>query len=181
MRTYKLNVNKEALTLKSKFLRALWYLVYIVLFRPSPRFCHAYRSLILRAFGAHLGRGVHVYPTAKIWIPSNLYMEENSSIDGGVDVYNIDMVHLKRGAKISKRAFLCTASHNYADNSRPLLSAPIVIGENSWLSAEVFVGPGVVIGSNVNIMARVSISHDVPANKVVKLNANYYIEDFKCN
>lgn len=180
MRTYRLTVNLEALSLRCRLIRTLWSLVYQIFFRPSPRFFHAYRSVILRLFGAKIGVGVHVYPSAKIWYPYNLRLDDNSSIDEDVDVYNVDTIHLMKGAKVSKRAFLCTASHLYIEATRPLITAPIIIGENSWVSAEAFVGPGVVIGNNVNIMARVCISQDVPDKTVVKLNKNYDTQSLSC-
>lgn len=180
MRTNRLTVNLEALRPRCRMIRALWGLVYHIFFRPSPRFLHAYRSFILRLFGAKIGKGVHVYPSAKIWYPFNLRLDDNSSIDEDVDVYNVDTIHLMKGAKVSKRAFLCTASHLYVEAKRPLITAPIIIGENSWVSAEAFVGPGVVIGKNVNVMARVCISQDVPDKAVVKLNKNFDIQSFSC-
>lgn len=176
MRTFKLTKNKEALTFKVRFIRTLWSFVYLTLFKPSPRIFHPYRAFLLRIFGAKIGCGVHVYPAAKIWYPYNLYLEDHASIDEDVDVYNVDIVHLKKNAKVSKRTFLCTASHSYLEESRVLLTAPIIIGEDAWVAAEAFIGPGVVIGDRAKILARVSVNEDVPANIVVRKKSNYTFE-----
>jgi len=43
----------------------------------------------------------------------------------------------------------------------PLVSAPIVIGEEAWITADVFVGPGVTIGDGAVITARSSVFTDI--------------------
>ncbi|MEM9149606.1 MAG: hypothetical protein AAGB19_04040 [Cyanobacteria bacterium P01_F01_bin.3] len=39
----------------------------------------------------------------------------------------------------------------------PLLSAPIEIGDDVWITADVFVGPGVYIGEGAVVKARSSV------------------------
>ena len=45
--------------------------------------------------------------------------------------------------------------------------APIVIGNNVWIGANVTVLPGVTIGENAVIAAAAVVTKDVPANAVV--------------
>src|ERR1022692_1425384 len=56
--------------------RGVWDLVWLLLFRPSPRPLHAWRRFLLRMFGANVERGVRVYPAARIWAPWNLTLRE---------------------------------------------------------------------------------------------------------
>ena len=46
------------------------------------------------------------------------------------------------------------------------MTAPIVIGENVWLAADVFVGPGVTIGELAVVGARSVVVRDLPARKI---------------
>jgi putative colanic acid biosynthesis acetyltransferase WcaF len=48
----------------------------------------------------------------------------------------------------------------------PLVARPIVIGENAWLGADVFVGPGVSIGELCVVGARSVVVKDLPARTV---------------
>ena len=52
--------------------RLAWGICWTLLYRPSPRPLHAWRALLLRAFGAEMGPHCHFYPTAKVWAPWNL-------------------------------------------------------------------------------------------------------------
>nr|WP_245960822.1 hypothetical protein [Wenzhouxiangella sediminis] len=45
----------------------------------------------------------------------------------------------------------------------PLVAAPITIGERAWVTADVFVAPGVTIGDGAVILARSTVVEDVPA------------------
>ena len=83
-----------------------------------------------------------------------------------VRVYNLATVHLQRGANISQYTHLCAGTHDYRQWSMPLIAQPIVIGENAWLGADVFVGPGVTIGELCVVGARSVVVRDLPARMV---------------
>jgi len=132
-----------------------------LLFRPTPRPFHAWRCLLLRVFGARLGRAVHPYPSARIWAPWNLEMGDHSCLSEQVDCYCVDKIRIGAHTTISQYSFLCTASHDYRDPTMPLVTAPIAIGEHAWVTADVFVAPGVSIGDGAVITARSSVFADV--------------------
>jgi len=145
----------------NRIARALWGLVWILLYRPSPRFLHGWRRLLLRIFGAEIGRNVHPYPSARVWAPWNLSMGDASCLADRVDCYCVARVVIGAGATISQYSYLCTASHDYLSAAMPLVAAPIVIGENAWITADVFVGPGVTVGDGAVVTARSSVFSDI--------------------
>jgi putative colanic acid biosynthesis acetyltransferase WcaF len=149
------------LGVKNKLLRGIWNLVWLALFRPTPRPFHGWRSFLLRLFGAKLGKSVAVYPSARIWAPWNLQMEDGSCLGDFVDAYCVDKIKLGKGAVVSQYSYLCTASHDYADFRHPLVTAPITIGARSWVTADVFVAPGVTVGEGAVITARSSVFTNV--------------------
>jgi putative colanic acid biosynthesis acetyltransferase WcaF len=59
-------------SLANRAARLLWAVVWLVLFRPSPKLLYGWRRALLRLFGAQLGRGVHVHASARVWAPWNL-------------------------------------------------------------------------------------------------------------
>jgi len=127
-----------------------------------------WRCFLLRLFGAQLGRSVHVYPSAKIWAPWNLVMGDYSCLSEQVDCYTVEKISIGKNSTVSQYSFLCTASHDYNDESMPLVAAPITIGCNVWITADVFVGPGVTIGDGVVITARSTVTNDIPPWKIAR-------------
>jgi putative colanic acid biosynthesis acetyltransferase WcaF len=63
-------------------------------------------------------------------------------------------VHLKLGAIVSQGAHLCAGMHDTEDPEFQLVVKPITVGENAWIAAEAFVGPGVRIGEGAVLGAR---------------------------
>lgn len=149
------------LTLVNKGLRALWQVVWLLLFRPTPRSLHGWRCFLLRLFGARIGRGARPYQSARIWAPWNLQMDDHSCLSEQVDCYCVDKIHIGAHATVSQYSFLCTASHDYTLEAMPMVCAPITIGARAWVTADVFVGPGVRIGEGAVVTARSSVFSDV--------------------
>lgn len=141
--------------------RAFWGFVWLVLFRPSPRPFFAWRRALLRAFGARIAKGAHPYPSARIWAPWNLVMHEDSCLADEVDCYCVDTITVGRRAIVSQRAFLCSASHDFRDPAFPLVTGAILIGDEAWVAAEAYVGPGVRIGEGAVVAARATVTRDV--------------------
>jgi putative colanic acid biosynthesis acetyltransferase WcaF len=162
--------NAQRLSIANKLARTCWQVVWLLLYRPTPRLFHAWRCLLLRAFGAKLGKRVHPYPSARVWAPWNLEMGDDACLSEAVDCYCVDKVRIGARTTISQYSFLCTASHDYRYPSFPLTSAPITIGEQAWIAADVFVAPGVTIGDGAVVTARSSVFGAIPAWTVARGN-----------
>jgi putative colanic acid biosynthesis acetyltransferase WcaF len=140
-----------------------WNLVQATLFRWSPRPFHAWRIFLLRIFGASVGRGAHVYPGARIWAPWNLEIGDEAGVADGVILYSQGKITLGRRVVVSQGAHLCAGTHDYQKKGFPLLTAPIVVGDEAWIAAEAFIHPGVNIGEGAVIGARSVVTGDLPA------------------
>lgn len=148
---------------KKKSARSIWHIVWLLLYRPTPRLLHPWRCLLLSLFGAKLGEKVHPYPSARVWAPWNLEMGDHSCLSEHVDCYCVDKIRIGAHATVSQYSFLCTASHDYCDLNMPLVTAPITIGERVWITADVFVAPGVTIGEGAVVLARSSVFENIEA------------------
>lgn len=145
-------------------LRLLWSSVWLVLFRPTPRWAfHGWRRMLLRIFGAKIGQGCRVAPSCFVWAPWNLEMGTLSVLGDGVDCYTMDKIRIGSKVAVSQRSFLCTGSHDIASLSRPMVTAPISIGDHVWIAAESMVMPGVDIGEGAVVGARSLVTRDLPA------------------
>lgn len=162
--------------LSNRFSRLMWQVVWLTLFRTSPRVMHGWRRFLLRLFGAKIGKRVHVYPEAKIWLPANLEMDDDSCIADDVDCYNADKITIGRGATVTQYSYLCTTSHDITRPDMPLITAPIVIGPGAWITAGCFVGMGVTIGEGAVAGARSVVVKDVEPWTVVAGNPAKFIK-----
>ena len=142
--------------------RVAWGVVYLTLFRISPRPLHRWRNWLLRLFGAQMHPKARVYPRARIWAPWNLIMEEGATIADDVDVYSAATIRMGAYATVSQYSFLCAATHDYNDVRHPLVVKPITLGRRCWIAADVFVGPGVTVGDGAVVGARSSVFGDLP-------------------
>ena len=150
-------------SLKNRIGRIAWNMVYFIFFRFSPDPLHGWRSFLLRCFGAKLGKGVHVYPQVKIWAPWNLELGDQCGIANGVTLYSQGKISIGRRAVISQDSYICTGTHDYTLKEQPLITFPIIIEDQVWVAAGVFVNPGVTIEEGAVIGARSVVTKNMPA------------------
>ena len=162
----------------------LWTLTWLLLFRPSPRPAHAWRRLLLRIFGAKLGRRVHPYPSAKIWAPWNLKLGHNAWLGPHVICYNQALVELEDNATVSQYSYLCTAGHDSRFELSPhhsLITAPIIIKRSAWIGTKAFIGMGVCIGEGAIVGATASVYKSVDKMTIVGGNPAKFIKNREIN
>lgn len=126
--------------------RAAWSIVWLLLFRPSPRPAHAWRAFLLRLFGARVGATCHIYPGVRIWAPWNLECEDTVAVADGAEIYNPSRVRLGSHSVVSQQAYLCGATHDLDDPEFAMISAPITVGRYAWICARATVQMGIRVG-----------------------------------
>ena len=168
-------------SLKERYLRYLWFLAWIFLFRFTPpiSFFFAWRNLILKLFGAKIGNNVKIYPSCQIYSPWNLEIDDYGCLGREVDCLNYVKIKIGKNSTVSKRSFLCTGSRDYQKENIPIVGADIKIGNNCWLAAECFLSPGITVEDNSILLARSFLTKDFgpdsliaghPAKKIRNLN-----------
>lgn len=153
------------------FKRFSWDYFGAALFKalPSPYFWW-YRNLILKLFGASVGKHVRVSRSASITCPYNLKLADGVAIDHDVSLYCLGRIEIGKRCVISQKSFLCAGTHDYRDNAMPLIKAAIIIHSDTWVCASAFIGPGIVINSDCVIGAGSVVISDVAYNSVVAGN-----------
>lgn len=150
----KIDLHSSVFSMKNKLLRVIWGVVYIILFRFTPKNLFGFRRFILKCFGSNITSSSRVYPSCKIWLPSNLTMGDDSTLGPKVNCYNQGHITIKNKVIISQGAHLCASTHNYNDPLHPLLLKPITIEDDVWVCADAFIGPGVHLANGSVIGAR---------------------------
>jgi putative colanic acid biosynthesis acetyltransferase WcaF len=172
-----INDNRAAAkyTRKELLLRVLWGCGKWI-FRLTPRPCFGIRRSILRIFGAEVGAGVNIYPSAVIYFPWNLKIGQDSSIGEWALVYNLGLVSIGARTTISQRVHLCAGTHDYRNPAMPLIKSPITIGDEVWVCADAFVGPNVEIAAKGIVAAAAVVVKSVDAGQIVGGNPAQFIK-----
>ncbi len=146
--------------------RVLWHAFYWTLYRWVPRKLNSWHRVSLRLFGAQVGSGVVIYPSALVECPWNLALADHCVIGAGTRLYALGHIQIGAHSVVSQRAHLCAGTHDYRDPGMPLLRTPIVIGTGVWICAEAFIGPRATVGDRCVVGARSVVVGDLPADMV---------------
>lgn len=141
-------------TLRNRAFRALWIVVWSLLAAWTPPPLHAWRRLLLRAFGAKVGKGVRIYGSSRVWFPPNLTLGDHVVIGWQVQLYNQGMVTIDDYVVVSQFVHVVASTHLVDDPHFQLQVRPIHIGRYAWVASGAFVGPGVTVGEGAVLGAR---------------------------
>ncbi|MCB4809220.1 putative colanic acid biosynthesis acetyltransferase [Tamlana sp. 62-3] len=172
---FKLNKYQEE---KPRFLlRILWAIINRTIFRLIiGKKLFFLRVGLLKIFGAKLHNRVLIYPSCIIFAPWNLKVDSYSCIGPNTEIYNKAEVVIGKNAVISQGSYVCSSSHDISKKILPLVSKPIKIGDNVWVAADTFIGPGVTIGEGAVVGARAAVFKDVEPWAVVGGNPAKFIK-----
>jgi putative colanic acid biosynthesis acetyltransferase WcaF len=140
----------------------LWWIVQNTLFGTSPQVLYGWRRCLLRLFGAKIGQGVLIRPSARFTYPWKVTIGDHSWIGDDVVVYSLAEIEIGSHSVISQRSYLCAGSHDFRRVGFDIFGLPIRIGSQCWLAADVFVGPGRSIGDGTVVGARSTVLRDLP-------------------
>jgi putative colanic acid biosynthesis acetyltransferase WcaF len=150
--------------------RLMWECIGAPLIAISPRPFWGVRRAILRLFGAHIGRDVHIYPSVKIAVPWNLSIQDFAAVGANAIIYSLGPIEIGARATISQFSHLCAGTHDYRSQTFDLVKLPIVIGADAWICANAFVGPGVHIGERAIVGACAVVIQEVEPATIVAGN-----------
>ncbi len=142
----------------NRIARLAWRVAYLLLYRTSPKPAHMWRSMLLRLFGAKIGKGCHFYPGGRVWAPWNLTCEDYCTLADGAEIYNPSPVYLATHCILSQQAYLCGATHDYNHPDFPMISYAMRLGAYSWICARALVAPGVNVGEG-SVLALGSVAN----------------------
>ncbi len=163
-------------TLGNRLFRVLWRMSWLLLARFTPPPLHGWRRLVLRLFGARIGRNARVHGSVVIWLPGNLELGDSVLIGPGARLYNQGRIAIGARSVVSQRAHICASTHDIRDPNFQLVCRPIAIGEQCWVATEAFVGPGVTMGDRAVLGARGALFDDAQADGVYAGNPATFIK-----
>jgi putative colanic acid biosynthesis acetyltransferase WcaF len=127
----------------SKFKQLLWF-VTNGLFFANPLFPFSLvKVILLRIFGAKIGKGVLIKPSINVKYPWKLSIGNYVWIGENVWIDNLCNITIKDNVCISQGALLLTGSHDHTKTSFDFLANEIILEEGVWIGAKAVVGSGV--------------------------------------
>jgi putative colanic acid biosynthesis acetyltransferase WcaF len=130
------------------FKQAAWYVTNSLLFKSYILPFSGLKILILRLYGANIGRGVVIKPGVNIKYPWKLTLGDFSWIGEKVWIDNLDQVRIGNSVTISQGSYLLTGNHDFSKTSFELITGAINIAEGGWIGAQAVVCPGVQVGTH---------------------------------
>ncbi|MEO1340375.1 MAG: hormogonium polysaccharide biosynthesis acetyltransferase HpsU [Cyanobacteria bacterium J06635_13] len=151
---------------KPSWVVILWWLVQAISFPLSLHNFNNFRCWLLRLFGAQIGQGVVIRPTARFTYPWKVTIGDYSWIGDDVVFYSVDPIEVGSHSVVSQKSYLCTGSHDTQKSSFDLITAPIKIGHGVWIATDCFIAAGVTIGSNSVVGARSTVMKNISSGQV---------------
>jgi putative colanic acid biosynthesis acetyltransferase WcaF len=144
---------EPSFSMGNRLVRGIWGVVWLLLFRPSPRPFHSWRRMLLKSFGAQVGKHVNFHASVRVWAPWQLTVGNKVGVGSGVNIYNMAPIVIGDHCVVSQGAHLCAGSHDIDSSNFQLIARPITLKNNVWVCADAFVGPGVTIAEGCVIGA----------------------------
>ncbi|WP_428387481.1 WcaF family extracellular polysaccharide biosynthesis acetyltransferase [Mucisphaera sp.] len=151
---------------REKLARAVWMVIGKPIFRMTFHNWYGLRSMILRIFGAKIGKDVAIRPSVNIEVPWMLEIEDDATVGDYAILYSLGRIRIGKRSIVSQYAHLCAGTHDYTDRTFRLLRTPIYIRDDVWVGADAYIGPGVTIGRLSVVGARSSVYKDMPEQSV---------------
>lgn len=124
----------------------LWYFIGDPLVRSRLIPISILKVVVLRIFGAKIGKSVRIKPGFRVkypwflWVGDYVWLGEDAWID------NLVPVVIKSHVCLSQGVYLCTGNHDWTDPDFKLVLGEIQIECGSWICAKAVIGPGVTVG-----------------------------------
>jgi putative colanic acid biosynthesis acetyltransferase WcaF len=133
---------------KGKLIQLLWIFINAVLISSSWFVFKQPKLILLRLFGAKIGKGVILKLNVNIKFPWKLQIGNDVWIGDGVWIDNLDEVTIGNDVCLSQGVLLLTGNHDYKSTTFDYKNAPIIIEDGVWIGAKSVVCSGVICKSH---------------------------------
>ena len=162
---------------KNAPIRLVWYIINTLFINSYCLPVSSFKVLLLKLFGAKIGKGVNIKPKVNIKYPWKLTIGDYTWIGEKVWIDNLDNITIGKNCCLSQESMLLCGNHDYKKTSFDLITKPIVLKDGSWVGAKSVVCPGVTLEEN-SILAVGSIATTaLESNTIYQGNPAVKIKD----
>ena len=155
--------------------RAMWHLLGAPILSSNIIASSTLRILLLRLFGASIGKGVVIKPGVVVKYPWHLIVGDNSWLGEACWIDNLTTVRVGHDVCISQGVYLCTGNHDWSDPRFGLLLGSIQLGDGAWAGAKAILTPGAVLGVGAVAGAGSVVSGVIPDFEVYAGNPATFV------
>lgn len=161
----------------NKLLQFCWYFTNVLFFINPLNPFNGLKVMLLRFYGAKIGRGVIIKPGVNIKYPWKLSIGNYTWIGENAWIDNLAPVTIGNNCCISQGAMLLCGNHDYRKSTFDLMVKPITMEDGSWVGAKAVVTPGTILGSHA-ILTVMSVGNGhLPPYTVCKGNPAVVIRE----
>lgn len=157
--------------------RLVWYFVNEWFINCGWMFISSIKVVLLRMFGAKIGKGVVIKPHVNVKYPWNLTIGNHAWIGENVWIDNLAPVSVGNNAVVSQGAMLLCGNHNYKKTTFDLMVGEIHIEEGAWVGAQCTVCPGVTLHSHAVLSAGSVATKNCEAYSIYQGNPAVKVKD----
>jgi len=128
--------------------RILWYYVNCLFFKSGLFPFYGVKNLLLRAFGAKIGKHVEIKPCVNIKYPWHLTIGNEVWIGENVWIDCLVPVIIGNNVCLSQGSMILTGSHNYKKTTFDLITDNVVLEDGVWIGAGAIVNLGITAASH---------------------------------
>lgn len=158
-----------------KFKVLIWLFFNYYLFNSAFPWPYRMKQMLLRLFGAKVGRGLVIKPKVRIKYPWRLTIGDDCWIGESVWIDNLEDVYIGSNVSISQGAMLLTGNHDYTKSDFPYRLGKINIEDGVWIGAKSVVCPGIHCASHSILTVNSVASKDLAAWSIYAGNPAVYV------
>ena len=154
----------------SKWKQTMWFISSILFFANPLQPFSFVKVILLRLFGATIGKGVFIKPSVNIKYPWKLQIGSHVWIGENVWIDNLSLIKIEDNVCLSQGVLLLTGSHDHTKTTFDFISNDIVLQEGVWIGANAVVAGGVTCKSHSILGINSVAESDLEAYVIYKGN-----------
>ncbi len=171
------NFDKQGFDAGASSLKIIcWYFISVIFVRSGIIPFSSMLVLILRMFGAKIGKDVRIKPGLYVHYPWKLTIGDHSWI-AECRIENLAQVTIGSNACISQEAMLLTGNHDYKKTGFDLITKPIIIANGAWVGARAIVCPGITLKSHAVLTVGAVATKDLEPYGIYQGNPATKVKD----
>ena len=143
--------------------RLIWYFLNAFIF--SSWFCpvSSFKVIVLKLFGAKIGKNVVIKPRVNIKYPWHLEIGDHTWVGESVWLDSLGKIKIGNNVCISQGAYICTGNHDWSDPAFGLFVKQVIVEDGVWIGARTTVLPGVILNPHSIVTSGAVISKSTEA------------------
>ena len=155
---------------RPRWVEALWILVKCFFFVTPLPWPNGLKRMLLRTFGASVGKGVIIRPGVSVHFPWRLKVGNHCWIGDSTVLLNIAPITFEDHVALAHEVYIAAGGHDIRSATMAGRHAPVLVKTGTWIASRAFVGPGVTIHERVVVGAGAVVMKDVGPDVVVAGN-----------